>query len=95
MVLGIKPVRLIVQYRMHPGLAEFPSNAFYDGTLQNAVSPAERTLEGRCSSFVRILEKLFCIFLCTCLCTCRCGIPLAQPRKANVLLVLNWTGGNI
>ena len=62
MVLGIKPVRLIVQYRMHPGLAEFPSNAFYDGTLQNAVSPAERTLEGRCSSFVRILEKLFCIF---------------------------------
>ena len=45
--LGIKPVRLIVQYRMHPALAEFPSNTFYDGTLQNAVSPAERTLEGR------------------------------------------------
>ena len=40
--LGIKPIRLIVQYRMHPALSEFPSSVFYDGTLQNAVSPAER-----------------------------------------------------
>ena len=70
MVLGIKPVRLIVQYRMHPALAEFPSNAFYDGTLQNAVSPAERTLEGRgflymCAhhSSEYILRKLFVIFV--------------------------------
>ena len=46
-VLGIKPVRLIVQYRMHPSLTEFPSNVFYDGTLQNAVSPSERIMEGK------------------------------------------------
>ena len=31
-----------VQYRMHPCLSEFPSNTFYEGTLQNGVSSAER-----------------------------------------------------
>ena len=38
MVLGIRPIRLQVQYRMHPSLSEFPSNLFYDGTLQNGVT---------------------------------------------------------
>ena len=33
-VLGIRPVRLQVQYRMHPCLSEFSSNSFYEGTLQ-------------------------------------------------------------
>jgi hypothetical protein len=33
-LLGIKPIRLQVQYRMHPCLSEFPSNTFYEGTLQ-------------------------------------------------------------
>ena len=42
--LGVKPIRLIVQYRMHPALSSFPSNTFYDGTLQNAVSAHERTM---------------------------------------------------
>ena len=42
--LGVKPIRLIVQYRMHPALSSFPSNAFYDGTLQNAVSAHERSM---------------------------------------------------
>jgi regulator of nonsense transcripts 1 len=37
-VLGIRPIRLQVQYRMHPQLSEFPSNLFYDGTLQNGVT---------------------------------------------------------
>ena len=37
-VLGIRPIRLQVQYRMHPALSEFPSNLFYDGTLQNGVT---------------------------------------------------------
>lgn len=41
--LGNRPVRLQVQYRMHPSLSEFPSNTFYDGFLQNGVSAAERT----------------------------------------------------
>lgn len=42
MQAGIRPIRLKVQYRMHPSLTEFPSNAFYDGSLQNGVTVAER-----------------------------------------------------
>lgn len=41
--LGLRPVRLQVQYRMHPCLADFPSNMFYEGTLQNGVTAAERS----------------------------------------------------
>jgi len=44
--LGIRPVRLEVQYRMHPCLSEFPSNAFYEGSLQNGATEAEKTLVG-------------------------------------------------
>ena len=44
-LLGIRPIRLQVQYRMHPCLSEFPSNTFYEGTLQNGVTVAERTQE--------------------------------------------------
>lgn len=43
-ILGIRPVRLQVQYRMHPALSEFPSNTFYEGSLQNGVTAAERVL---------------------------------------------------
>lgn len=43
-VLGHRPIRLQVQYRMHPCLSEFPSNYFYEGTLQNGVTAVERTL---------------------------------------------------
>ena len=32
-LLGIRPIRLTVQYRMHPALSEFPSNTFYEGAL--------------------------------------------------------------
>jgi regulator of nonsense transcripts 1 len=41
-LLGIRPVRLQVQYRMHPSLSDFPSNMFYDGSLQNGVTVGER-----------------------------------------------------
>lgn len=41
-LLGNKPIRLQVQYRMHPCLSEFPSNMFYEGTLQNGVTAPER-----------------------------------------------------
>lgn len=41
-ILNMRPIRLQVQYRMHPCLSEFPSNTFYDGTLQNGVSADER-----------------------------------------------------
>lgn len=40
--LGTRPIRLQVQYRMHPALSEFPSNTFYEGTLQNGVSDFDR-----------------------------------------------------
>lgn len=40
--LGHVPIRLEVQYRMHPALSEFPSNMFYEGTLQNGVTSDQR-----------------------------------------------------
>jgi regulator of nonsense transcripts 1 len=46
MLLGVRPIRLTVQYRMHPILSEFPSNTFYEGALQNGVSAAERQSPG-------------------------------------------------
>eukprot|EP00388_Colpodella_angusta_P022269 GDKJ01056892.1.p1 GENE.GDKJ01056892.1~~GDKJ01056892.1.p1 ORF type:complete len:1147 (-),score=287.37 GDKJ01056892.1:371-3811(-) len=50
-LLGIKPHRLEVQYRMHPSLAAFPSSAFYDGALQNGVTLIERTLHASSFTF--------------------------------------------
>lgn len=41
-ILGCSPIRLQVQYRMHPCLSEFPSNMFYEGSLQNGVTMQER-----------------------------------------------------
>ncbi|CAI4225896.1 unnamed protein product [Auanema sp. JU1783] len=43
-LLGNRPVRLQVQYRMHPVLSAFPSNVFYEGSLQNGVTETERSL---------------------------------------------------
>jgi len=45
-LLGNRPVRLQVQYRMHPALSEFPSNVFYEGSLQNGVTSSERQCPG-------------------------------------------------
>ena len=42
--LGTRPIRLQVQYRMHPALSEFASGMFYEGTLQNGISELERIL---------------------------------------------------
>ncbi len=53
-VLGCAPFRLEVQYRMHPELAQFPSNHFYEGSLQNGVSDIDR--------FRKLLYFLFIIF---------------------------------
>ena len=41
-LLTNRPIRLQVQYRMHPCLSDFPSNMFYEGTLQNGVTAPER-----------------------------------------------------
>lgn len=45
-LLGNRPIRLQVQYRMHPCLSEWSSNMFYEGSLQNGVSDVERVLPG-------------------------------------------------
>jgi len=47
-LIGIRPIRLQVQYRMHPALSEFPSNMFYEGSLQNGVTKMERKLQSLC-----------------------------------------------
>ena len=44
--LGLRPIRLQVQYRMHPCLSAFPSNTFYEGSLQNGVTASERKHKG-------------------------------------------------
>lgn len=41
---GHIPIRLEVQYRMNPHLSEFPSNMFYEGSLQNGVTIEQRTV---------------------------------------------------
>ncbi|TVY16123.1 Regulator of nonsense transcripts 1-like protein [Lachnellula arida] len=41
-ILREHPIRLNVQYRMHPCLSEFPSNMFYEGSLQNGVTMQQR-----------------------------------------------------
>ncbi|RDA91581.1 hypothetical protein CP533_5975 [Ophiocordyceps camponoti-saundersi (nom. inval.)] len=40
--LQLSPIRLKIQYRMHPCLSEFPSNMFYEGALQNGVTHEQR-----------------------------------------------------
>jgi len=40
--LGFAPIRLNVQYRMHPCLSKFPSNMFYEGTLMDGVTIPQR-----------------------------------------------------
>src|SRR5690606_38837492 len=41
-LLGCNPIRLQIQYRMHPCLSEFPSSMFYEGSLHNGVTVQER-----------------------------------------------------
>jgi regulator of nonsense transcripts 1 len=42
--MGNRPLRLQIQYRMHPALSVFPSDTFYEGSLQNGVSALQRTI---------------------------------------------------
>ncbi|KAG0686641.1 ATP-dependent RNA helicase, partial [Pichia californica] len=59
-VLGHTPIRLEVQYRMHPALSEFPSNMFYDGSLQNGITNEDRQVQN--SSFpwpIRDIPMMF------------------------------------
>ena len=43
--LGMRPLRLQVQYRMHSCLSAFPSKTFYEGSLQNGISDYQRTMK--------------------------------------------------
>jgi regulator of nonsense transcripts 1 len=44
---GVPPFMLDTQYRMHPSIAQFPSDLFYGGLLMNGVSaPERRPLQG-------------------------------------------------
>lgn len=59
-VLGHVPIRLEVQYRMNPCLSEFPSNMFYEGSLQDGVSKRQRLVAT--TSFpwpVKLLPMMF------------------------------------
>mmetsp|Transcript_10665 Transcript_10665/g.32642 ORF Transcript_10665/g.32642 Transcript_10665/m.32642 type:complete len:757 (+) Transcript_10665:119-2389(+) len=40
--LGIKPLLLTTQYRMHPALSQFPSDTFYAGKVTSAPEPTDR-----------------------------------------------------
>ncbi|KAF5225373.1 regulator of nonsense transcripts 1 [Trypanosoma cruzi] len=42
LMTGHRAVRLDVQYRMHPALSLFPSDQFYEGTLQNGLTEEQR-----------------------------------------------------
>ncbi|KNH07326.1 mRNA decay factorlike protein [Perkinsela sp. CCAP 1560/4] len=44
-LLGVRPHRLQIQYRMHPAISAFPSDCFYEGTLANGVTNTERLRE--------------------------------------------------
>ena len=62
-VLGIRPIRLQVQYRMHPALSEFPSNLFYEGTLQNGVTVGKLmclVCQSR-NSFIIVFDMYLCL----------------------------------
>ena len=43
--LGFVPHMLDTQYRMHPILAEFPNNTYYDGLLKNGVTEVNRPIQ--------------------------------------------------
>lgn len=40
--MGIEPMLLDTQYRMHPAISDFPNRTFYEGRLVDGITPAER-----------------------------------------------------
>jgi regulator of nonsense transcripts 1 len=60
-VLGLRPIRLQVQYRMHPALSEFPSNTFYEGIVRVCERECARRSQlcaGSLQNGVTISERL-------------------------------------
>jgi len=58
-LLGVRPHRLQIQYRMHPCISEFPSNAFYEGTLQNGVTHEDRYREEHPFPWPNVMKPMF------------------------------------
>ncbi|KAJ1490860.1 P-loop containing nucleoside triphosphate hydrolase protein, partial [Baffinella frigidus] len=40
---GVRPLLLDTQYRMHPGISEFPADLFYGGAIKDGITAADRT----------------------------------------------------
>ncbi len=62
---GVRPARLRIQYRMHPALASFPSNMFYEGSLGNGVSEEERTEAHKNGTFPWPTQKPMMFYNCS------------------------------
>ena len=89
MLLGLKPHRLVVQYRMHPALSLFPSNMFYEGKLQVCLRSYMPlyigTQSARCSQgwCFRTAYSLFApLEVAPCMVDCRCALALLWPTEA-------------
>ena len=75
-VLGIRPIRLQVQYRMHPALSAFPSNIFYEGSLQNGVTAGKYiTFDTTLLPPAYVVWREGTVFTGVCLLTFRGGTP--------------------
>ena len=74
MLLGVRPIRLAVQYRMHPALSEFPSNTFYEGALQVRVCVCVRVCVRACMCVVCCASCCLCFGVCvvSCCASLRC-----------------------
>jgi regulator of nonsense transcripts 1 len=44
MQAGVVPHLLDTQYRMHPSISQFPSDAFYGGSIKDGITAADRPL---------------------------------------------------
>lgn len=62
--LGLRAHRLQVQYRMHPVLSAFSSNIFYEGSLQNGVSPVDRVMADMDFPWPNIEKPMFFLNIC-------------------------------
>ena len=74
--LGVRPIRLTVQYRMHPDLSEFPSFHFYEGALQNGVAIDRKGLPTITASVMINIVIVYCSY---------CNIAVIYNFRRNVM----------